>query len=536
MASRRVPPRLSAHTIPLSLYLFLCCLLYRSSLVLVDAKGSYWGTTTSYTATLRRPRSLISLRPSDIGKLRGGSTPTSLPHSPPPTDTTVHSTLTLSSEEVSEDSTTTPSVNDDKQEGESSEDVVVAPPVEDQDDPKILMLIRLLFVTYYGSLGSLLPYLPVYYHSLGHGGQIIGLLGAIKPFTTFLVAPFWGIVSDQTGSPFAVLYFTFLVSLIGQLLVAWKHNPTYIMVMVFITAFFNAPVKSLLDSMVLNHLNDRSRYGRLRLWGQLGFGIGSSAVGILLGRSKHRPYHPNEGHTILERLDNFWQSLTGYKLLFLTHACLSIPTWVCIRAFHKLHDEKQKLEKLEKEVIENTDGTTTATATTAKNDPPVGVWSGIKIIFQNGDALLFFFLIFVVGVSSGIIENFAYVRIREVGGTGKDMGISRLVSSLAGAPMFWFSGPLTELLGADRVIVWSLISYVVRFVIYAVMQSPLQGIPAEALRGVTFAAFWSTCTIYASRIAPPGLGATMVSTINGTISTCTILLTSNVSFSLYVFL
>lgn len=377
-----------------------------------------------------------------------------------------------------------------------------------EDDPRILMLIRLLFLTYYGSLGSLLPYLPVYYHSLGHGGQVIGLLGAIKPMTTFLVAPFWGIVSDQTGSPFTILYFTFLVSLVGQLMVAWKHNPKYIMTMVFITAFFNAPVKSLIDSMVMNHLNDRSRYGRLRLWGQLGFGLGSSGVGILLSKSKHRPYKYNEGQSFIQKLENFWLSLTGYKLLFLTYACMAIPTWLCIRAFHKLHDENDKAKKVQEvTVIEDKDTEEVET----KKPESIGVLTGMKILFSNSDAMLFFFLVFVVGVSSGIIENFAYVRIREVGGTGKDMGLSRLVSSVAGAPMFWFSGPLTELLGADRVIVLSLISYCVRFVIYALMRSPLQGLPAEALRGVTFAAFWSTGTIYASRIAPPGLSATMVS-------------------------
>ena len=370
-----------------------------------------------------------------------------------------------------------------------------------KDDPRILLLIRLLFVTYYGSLGSLLPYLPVYYHSLGHGGQIIGLLGAIKPLTTFIVAPFWGIVSDQTGNPFAVLYFTFLVSLIGQLMVAWKHDPTYIMVMVFITAFFNAPVKSLIDSMVMDHLYDRSRYGRLRLWGQLGFGLGSSGVGVLLSRSKHRAYHYNAGHSMLEKLDSFWKSLTGYKLLFLTYAILSLPTWWCIRAFHKMHDEKEKAKAAKAE----------HSGQDLKPKPqPVGVWDGICILFQNADALLFFFLVGVIGISSGVIENFAYVRIREVGGTGKDMGLSRLVSSVAGAPMFWFSGPLTELLGADRVIVLSIGSYVLRFIIYAVMRNPYQGLPAEAMRGITFAAFWSTCTIYASRIAPPGMSATMV--------------------------
>ena len=389
-----------------------------------------------------------------------------------------------------------------KAETETGDEQIAEHP--NKDDPRILMLIRLLFITYYASLGSLLPYLPVYYHSLGHGGQIIGLIGAIKPFTTFLVAPFWGIVSDKTGSPFMVLYFTFLVSLVGQLMVAWKHNPTYIMTMVFITAFFNAPVKSLLDSMVLEHLHDRSRYGRLRLWGQLGFGIGSSGVGVLLSKSKHRAYHPHDGHSIIEKLTYFWESLTGYKLLFLSYAVLSLPTFLCIRAFHNMHNEKEA----EKVLLEQNSG---RTKQVEKKPSNVGILDGLKLLFANSDALLFFFLVFVVGVSSGVIENFAYVRIREVGGTGKDMGLSRLVSSMAGAPMFWFSGRLTELLGADRVIVVSLCNYIIRFLIYGFMKSPLQGLPAEAMRGVTFAAFWSTCTIYASRIAPPGMSATMVS-------------------------
>lgn len=104
--------------------------------------------------------------------------------------------------------------------------------------------------------------------------------------------------------------------------------------------------------------------------------------------------------------------------------------------------------------------------------------------------------------------------MREVGGTGKEMGLSRLVSSLAGAPMFWFSGPLTEALGTDRVLMLSLLSYVTRYIIYAYMRNPYHGLPAEALRGVTFAAFWSTCTIYAHRVSPPGLHATMLMFLN----------------------
>lgn len=122
--------------------------------------------------------------------------------------------------------------------------------------------------------------------------------------------------------------------------------------------------------------------------------------------------------------------------------------------------------------------------------------------YDNGQPACFFvfslpfFLYNKVGISSGVIENFAYVRIREVGGSGKEMGLSRLVSSMAGAPMFWFSGPLTELVGADRVLALSLVNYVVRFFNYAFMRSPLQGLPAE---GTRFTLFFSTSYFFFCR-------------------------------------
>jgi Na+/melibiose symporter-like transporter len=206
----------------------------------------------------------------------------------------------------------------------------------------------------------------------------------------------------------------------------------------------------------------------------------------------------------IDYVDVFWRNLTGYKLLFSTYAALSIPTWWCLRAF-------QKRTHLPDEVIDEprADRRKPLSETTTKKSNS-RTFEGLLLLLQNADAMLFFFLVLVVGISSGIIENFAYVRIREVGGSGREMGLSRLVSSVAGVPMFWWSGPLTEMFGADRILVWSLLSYVVRFVIYAIMQNAYQGLPAEALRGVIFAAFWSTSTIYAHRISPPGLDATMV--------------------------
>ena len=104
-----------------------------------------------------------------------------------------------------------------------------------------------------------MPYLPVYYHSLGHSGQAIGLLGAVKPLTTFIVAPLWGIISDYSQKPSFILQLTFITSMILQLLMPLRDNVNYLVGMVFVTALFNAPVKSLIDSMVLDKLDNEDR-------------------------------------------------------------------------------------------------------------------------------------------------------------------------------------------------------------------------------------------------------------------------------------
>jgi hypothetical protein len=260
--------------------------------------------------------------------------------------------------------------------------------------------------------------------------------------------------------------------------------------------------------MVMNALppEDKTNYGKLRLWGQVGFGLGSSGIGMLLSHT----CDPHMNH----RLPRF---LKGYGVAFFFHGLLAIPTLLCMRVF----------EQTNKAVAEAAASSTTQQSNTSSSLQPPSTNSGalikqgLSMLLHSADALLFFFLVLVVGISSGIIENFAYVRMREVGGTGRDMGISRLVSSFAGVPMFWFSGPLTAQLGADRILLFSILSYVTRFFIYAFMPTPLLGLPAEALRGVTFAAFWSTSTIYAHRISPPGMSATMVRTHNIPTSYCT---------------
>jgi len=73
---------------------------------------------------------------------------------------------------------------------------------------------------------------------------------------------------------------------------------------------------------------------------------------------------------------------------------------------------------------------------------------------------------------------------------------------------------ITKTIGVDGVLSVSLLSYILRLVIYAAIRSPWEALPAEIVRGLTFGTFWSSSTYYVYSTSPKGLTATMVTMDN----------------------
>ena len=70
----------------------------------------------------------------------------------------------------------------------------------------------------------------------------------------------------------------------------------------------------------------------------------------------------------------------------------------------------------------------------------------------------------------------------------------------------------------NGVLSMSLVSYILRLINYAAVTNPWYTLPAEIMRGLTFATFWSSSTYYVYKASPKGLTATMV--INMYIAFC----------------
>eukprot|EP00980_Cylindrotheca_fusiformis_P030601 scaffold25091_cov147-Cylindrotheca_fusiformis.AAC.1 len=360
-----------------------------------------------------------------------------------------------------------------------------------------LVLISLLNLVYSMAIGCVQPFLSLYYRSLGHGGEIIGLIGSISPFTSFLIGPIWGIISDRVRRPFLILYITSVLALIGQLLVYLMNEPSHIMVMVCITALFSTPVKPLIDSLVLMRLSDRSQYGKLRLFSILGSGIATSCAGHFLKMDDQvDEFAGNEDGSLGEStLGRFWNSLVGFKFLFFAYTVLHIPTFFLIWRFQKLHETKSTTSKESAKLVERS---------------PLRMKDVAAIVLRDKKVVSFFSLVYLLGISAAVGENFVYIRFQEVGGSGADMGMSRLLSSIGGAAMFWHSGKISKILGLEKVMALSLTIVTTRFALLCFMKNIYIGYLAEFLRGTTFGCFWSASTVYASQLAPPELQATMV--------------------------
>jgi len=107
-----------------------------------------------------------------------------------------------------------------------------------------LMKVNFLMLMFYSTLGSAMPYIPLYYRKIGISDNVIGLLGAITPMVTFLVSPLWGALADSTGWHKQIMLSTFVGSVLVRCGLAMKMTHVmWLMAVVALSAVLNAPVK-----------------------------------------------------------------------------------------------------------------------------------------------------------------------------------------------------------------------------------------------------------------------------------------------------
>lgn len=141
------------------------------------------------------------------------------------------------------------------------------------------------YFCYYAALGAYTPYVSRWVSSMGHGGYVVGTMLGLWYATRILAPPFWARSVERSARPglwFVAGSALTLLSFAGFTLTrsAWA----LFAVMAVFGLFYNA-VMPQFEAMTLKALGPRStEYGRIRVWGSIGFLIVASTYGWLLDR------------------------------------------------------------------------------------------------------------------------------------------------------------------------------------------------------------------------------------------------------------
>jgi len=133
-----------------------------------------------------------------------------------------------------------------------------------------------LSASYFAHIGFFNPYLPLWLKDLGLSITLIGLLTAVQAATRVLAPYGWGWLSDHTGERVKLLRFCAGAALISSAGLLVEGRVVWIAA-VLLLMFIHTSAMMPMSEAALAHLVstdqgfDSRRYGRVRLWGSLGF-------------------------------------------------------------------------------------------------------------------------------------------------------------------------------------------------------------------------------------------------------------------------
>ena len=136
---------------------------------------------------------------------------------------------------------------------------------------------------YFAYLGTFAPFFSLYLESVGLTPLDIGVMMAL-PQVTRIIAPYlWSWLADRTSAPMRVVRLTGLAGTIVFTGVFAGTQFALIFATLFAMTFFWSAALPLLEATTLTHLgDDTGRYGRIRVWGSIGFIAAVIGVGHLL--------------------------------------------------------------------------------------------------------------------------------------------------------------------------------------------------------------------------------------------------------------
>lgn len=307
----------------------------------------------------------------------------------------------------------------------------------------------------YSTMTIIVSYIPVFFQTQGLSGSEVGMLMAIGPFATILAQPLWGFLSDKYKTIKKML----LIALTGVILSAggfmFVDAFTGYLVMMFILFLFMSPITALADSLSQKTaIKHRVSFGRIRMWGSLGFAVTSLITGYILT----------------------WIGVANIMLPMLFMAIMAL-----FIAF----------------TISDVPGA----------DRPVTVLSALKL-GANPALVIFLVCVTFISITHRANDSYLGIYIVELGGPEAMIGWAWFIGVSAEALVFvtsylWFKNwsPITFVMIAGLI-------YAGRWFVMGFLTNPWLILPLQVGHGLSFGLFYIASFYYVSKLVPEHLQAT----------------------------
>jgi len=153
----------------------------------------------------------------------------------------------------------------------------------------IYLNLSAFYFFYFAYLGAFAPFFALYLTSVGMSAVEIGMLMALPQLTRILAPHLWGWLADRSGRRMHIVRASGAVGTVVFMGVFAGESFALLCTVLFAMTFFWSAALPLVEATTLAHLGDETaRYGRIRVWGSVGFIAAVVAVGYLLDAASPR--------------------------------------------------------------------------------------------------------------------------------------------------------------------------------------------------------------------------------------------------------
>jgi PPP family 3-phenylpropionic acid transporter len=278
-----------------------------------------------------------------------------------------------------------------------------------------------------------------------------------------LASPLWALAADRSRRPVAVLRVATALSALAAIAMALASTPLQLFAAAACLAACRSPAASLFESLALHRFAGApERYGRLRLFGSLGFVAGVLATGTLIDRFADAP-------------------MLGSAALLAAAALIAL--WL---------------------------------PADPGDDHPSATRPGpreLASLFAHPPLRTLYATAVLQGLTQSVYDHLFARHMASIGLSGGWTGVAVAVGVIAEVSLLAVSPALLSRVSPGTLIALGTAASLPRWAGTAFLVAPLPLAALQSLHGLTFAAWWTGSLAFASRHAPASMQSTSVAVL-----------------------